>query len=93
VNGERFRTPERRHGRKPDTGHRRREVDPVDEFNLFRDKVLLVIGGFILLSDTLAAIFLNIKNPEVAIAVATAAAGFLGAPSILRLDERRGRRE
>lgn len=76
----------------PDSGHRRRESDPVDDFALFRDRVLLALGGTILLVVTGAAIFVKIKNPEVALAAVTVAAGLLGAPSIIRLDEQRQRR-
>lgn len=82
---------ERRTG-QPDVGKRRRRSDPVDEFALFRDRVLLGLGGTIFLVVTGAAIFVDIRNPEVALAALTVAAGLLGAPSILRLDEARQRR-
>lgn len=90
--------PERRKDPEvPDTGERRRQDDideRVEEFRLLRDKALLLIGGVGLCIVTFAAIFVDIKSPELALAAMTAFAGLLGAPTVLRLDERRrdGRR-
>jgi hypothetical protein len=80
---------ERRTDATPDTGHRRRESDRMEDFQLLRDKVLLFLGAGIAVVVLIAAIFGNIHNPEVALAVLGLASALLGAPTILRLDERR----
>lgn len=83
---------ERRAGQHSDSGRRRRKTDPVDDFALFRDRALLAIGGAIVVVIAAAAIFVDIKNPEVALAALTLGGGLLGAPSMIRLDEARQRR-
>jgi hypothetical protein len=96
VNEGRFRKPtgtDRRAGHRPDTGARRRESDPKEDFALFRDKVLLLVGVLIVVVISFSAIALNIKSPEVALAGLAAGAGFLGAPSFLKIDENRRRRD
>jgi hypothetical protein len=80
---------ERRNGMTPDSGHRRRETDSREEFALLRDKILLGLGSLIVGGLSLAAVFGNIHNPEIALASLTVGAGLLGAPTILRWDERR----
>jgi hypothetical protein len=77
---------------KKDTGARRRQADideRVEEFRLIRDKILLLIGGVGLCIVTFAAIFIDVKSPELVLAAMTAFAGLLGAPTVLRFDERR----
>jgi hypothetical protein len=83
---------ERRGSPAPDNGARRRREDlerRQDEFRLFRDKVLLGLGALIVLGVGLAAIFADVKNESLALAALTVGGGLLGAPTILRLDERR----
>lgn len=75
----------------PDTGERRREMDQYEEWALRRDKLLFTIGLIIVISVGAASLFIDIKNPEIALAVLAAGGGFAGAPVALRLDERRGR--
>ena len=82
---------DRRTHSKPDSYRRRRQTDPAREA-LLRDRVLLAFGVAIVFSIALAAIFVDIKNPEVALAALTVGGGLLGAPSIIRLDEARQRR-
>lgn len=90
--------PDRRKDpKRPDTGDRRRQADieeRIEEFRLLRDKALLIIGGIGLCAATLSAIFVEVKSPELLLAAMTAFAGLLGAPTVLRYDERRrdGRR-
>lgn len=67
--------------------------DKRDEFALMRDKLLLGFGMGGIIVIVLSAIFLEIKNPELALAALTICGGLLGAPTILRYDERRAARE
>lgn len=60
-----------------------------DEFRLLRDKVLLGLGTTGLTALTIAAVFVGFKNEAIALALATIFAGLLGAPAVLRLDEKR----
>lgn len=76
-----------------DTGHRRREMDQYEEWALRRDKLLLGVGLFIVVTVGIASILVDIKNPEIALAVLAAGGGFAGAPSVLRWDEARSRRK
>jgi hypothetical protein len=77
---------------QPDTGERRREMDEYEEFALRRDKILLGLGVFIVVSMGAAAVLGSVKNTEIALAVLTIGGGLLGAPSFLRWDELRGKR-
>jgi hypothetical protein len=52
----------------------------------------LTLGVIIVAGIGVASIFLNIKNNEIALAVLALGGGFLGLPTALKLDERRGRR-
>ena len=63
--------------------------DKREDFALLRDKLLLGfgMGGFVIIA--LAAIFIDIKNPEIALAALTLCGTLLGAPTFLRYDERR----
>jgi hypothetical protein len=84
-----------RRGSKEDNGARRRGTDPVrerDDFLLFRDKLLLTIGSVGVLGIGLAAIFLPIRNTEIALAALTVFATCLGLPGIVKLDQRAARR-
>jgi hypothetical protein len=63
----------------------------MEDFALLRDKILLGLGSLIVGGLSLAAVFGNIHNPEIALATLTVGAGLLGAPTILRWDERRDR--
>lgn len=63
-----------------------------EDFRLWRDKVLLMVGIMGVIGISLAAVVLNIKSESLALAALTVFAGLLGAPTILRLDERRNRR-
>jgi hypothetical protein len=76
-----------------DSGRRRRATDKEEDFALFRDKVLLGIGALIVNGIALAAVIGNIRNPEVALAALTVGGGLLGAPTILRWDEKARRRK
>jgi hypothetical protein len=76
----------------PDTGERRRREDlerRTEEFRLFRDKVLLALGGIIVIGVGLASVFVPVQNEALALAALTVGGGLLGAPAVLRLDERR----
>lgn len=84
---------ERRGNAKQDSGRRRRETDRRNDFNLLRDRVLLGIGGAMVLAVSAAAIFFPIRNPEVALAALTLGGALLGVPSVLRLDEARRERD
>jgi membrane associated rhomboid family serine protease len=82
----------RRLGKANDTGARRRDEDIAqrqEEFRLLRDKVLLLLGASGLLGLALAAVAFDIKNQAIALAALTAFSGILGAPTVLRLDEKR----
>jgi len=83
---------DRRDEVRVDTGHRRRESDAREEWELQREKILLTLGLVIVIGIGIASIFLDIKNNEIALAVLAVGAGFLGAPTVLKLDERRGRK-
>lgn len=86
---------ERRGSREGDSGARRRDSDPErdrDDFLLFRDKLLLTVGSVGVCGIGLAAIFLPIKNTEIALAALTIFAGLLGLPGIVKLDQRAARR-
>lgn len=75
-----------------DSGRRRRRADLLqrqDEFRLRRDQALFAIGAIGVVGLGFAAVFINIRNPEIALAVLAACAGFLGAPTALRIDEKR----
>lgn len=61
-----------------------------EEFRLFRDKVLLGLGTVGLVGMGLASIFFGFKNDAIALSLIVAFSGLLGAPTVLRLDERRG---
>lgn len=74
-----------------DTGERRREMDVYEDWALRRDQLLFSVGLLIVVCVGAAALFVDIKNPEIALAVLAAGGGFAGAPVALRLDERRGR--
>lgn len=63
-----------------------------EEFALLRDKVLLVVGVVGILGIAFAAVITDVKNPEVALAALTIFGGLLGAPTVLRLDEKRGKK-
>ena len=83
---------ERRGSDAPDSGRRRRREDlerRQEEFTLFRDKVLLALGGVIVVGVGLAAIFVDVANESLALAALTVGGGLLGAPTVLRLEERR----
>lgn len=67
--------------------------DKRDEFALTRDKFLLGFGMSGIIVIVMASIFLEIRNPELALAALTICGGLLGAPTILRYDERRAARE
>jgi energy-converting hydrogenase Eha subunit A len=54
---------------------------------LLRDKIILTIGCAGVIGIGLAAIFLRIRNPEIALAALTIFAGLLGFPGVVRLDE------
>jgi hypothetical protein len=60
-----------------------------EEFRLFRDKVLLGLGTVGIVGMTLAAVFIGFKNEAIALSLIVAFSGLLGAPTMLRLDERR----
>lgn len=79
---------DRRKGQAADTGQRRREED----FALVRDKILLGLGSLIVGGLSVAAVFGHIHSTDIALACLTVGAGLLGAPTILRWDESRGRR-
>lgn len=76
----------------PDNGRRRRGTDSFEALLLLRDKVLLIVGTFVVCGVAIAAVFIDIKNPEIALAALTVGGGLLGGPAILRLDEARQRR-
>jgi len=84
---------ERRKGETPDTGRRRRSADPREDWALLRDKLLLGLGSLIVGGLSLAAVFGNIHNPEIALAGMTVGAGLLGTPMFLRWDESRDKRK
>lgn len=65
-----------------------RESDRED-FALLRDKILLGVGIGGILIIALAAVFVDIKNPELALAALTICGGLLGAPTFLRYDEKK----
>jgi hypothetical protein len=86
---------DRRGTARGDNGARRRETDPLrdrDDFLLFRDKMLLVIGTVGVCGIGLASIFLQVRNTEIALAALTVFATCLGLPGIVKLDERAARR-
>jgi hypothetical protein len=83
---------ERRNEAVHDTGERRREDDRREDWELRREQILLTLGVIIVAGIGVASIFLNIKNNEIALAVLALGGGFLGLPTALKLDERRGRR-
>lgn len=60
-----------------------------DEFRLKRDKLLLALGMGGIVVIIFASIFIGVKNEALALAALTACAGLLGAPTVLRLDERK----
>lgn len=60
-----------------------------EEFRLFRDKVLLLVGVTGVLGITVSAVLFGVHDPTVALAALTLFGGLLGAPTVLRLDERR----
>lgn len=64
----------------------------MEDFALLRDKILLAIGSLIVLGTSIAAIFTNIHNTEVALAALTVGGGLLGAPTFLRWDESKARK-
>ena len=75
-----------------DSGERRRKTDlreRQEEFRLFRDKVLLTIGAVGVIGIALAAVFIKIHDEALALAALTAFATLLGAPTVLRIDEKR----
>lgn len=80
---------------KPDPrydGIKRRRSDIVarqEEFRLFRDKVLLAVGSLGVIGVGFAAIAVGVKDSAVALAALTVFATLLGAPTVLRLDEKR----
>lgn len=81
-----------RRGNGVDNGERRRKVDIYErqeEFRLFRDKVLLAVGSLGVLTVGFAAIAVGVKDSAVALAALTVFATLLGAPTVLRLDEKR----
>ena len=82
---------DRRTSQKNDTGHRQRAAD--EDWALLRDKILLGLGSLIVGGLSFAAVFVDIHSTELAIAALTVGASLLGAPMILRWDERRDRRE
>jgi hypothetical protein len=83
---------DRRTSQKSDTGHRRRDTDRIEAFALLRDKILLGLGSLIVGGLSVAAVFGHIHSTDIALACLTVGAGLLGAPTILRWDEGRGRR-
>lgn len=75
-----------------DTGQRRRKTDIVErqeEFRLLRDKILLAVGSVGVMGVGFAAVAVGIKDSAVALAALTVFATLLGAPTVLRLDEKR----
>lgn len=60
-----------------------------EEFKLLRDKVLLVIGSVGVVCVSGAAILIGVKDSAVTLAALTVFATLLGAPTVLRLDEKR----
>jgi hypothetical protein len=77
---------------KPDNGLRRRKADieeRQDEFRLLRDQILLAVGAIGVLGIGLAAVIIGVKDSAVALAALTVFATLLGAPTVLRLDEKR----
>src|ERR1044072_6405888 len=83
-----------RRGTKPDSGERRRKSDMTikerqEEFRLFRDKLLLSIGGLGVIGITISAIAIGVKDSALALAALTVFATLLGAPTVLRWDEKR----
>lgn len=77
---------------KPDTGQRRRRSDlkeRQEEFRLFRDKVLLIIGSVGVVGIAIAAVISGVKDSALAIAALSVFATLLGIPAALRIDERR----
>lgn len=84
---------ERRAGKTPDTGERRRAGERVEDFRLLRDKILLGLGVTGVAVITGAAISIGVKDSALALAALTVFATLLGAPTFLRLDERRHAQE
>jgi hypothetical protein len=85
---------ERRSGDLPDSGERRRAgdlEDRVEAFRLLRDEVLLGLGVVGVVGLTVAAVTIGVKDSALALAALTVFATLLGAPTFLRLDERRAR--
>lgn len=77
---------------EPDNGQRKRRNDLTmrqEEFRLLRDQVLLLIGVLGVVGITLSAILLGVKDPAITLASLTLFGTLLGAPTVLRLDERR----
>jgi hypothetical protein len=72
-----------------DSGRRRRSSDPEADFNLLRDRIILGVGVVIVIVVTGSAIFLPIRDPELALAALTLGGALLGVPSVLRFDELR----
>jgi hypothetical protein len=64
-----------------------------EEFRLFRDKCLLFLGTVGLVGMGLAAVFIGFKNEAIALSLIVAFSGLLGAPTVMRLDEKRGRQD
>lgn len=79
---------ERRNG-AADNGDRRRRQDAEETWRLRRDKLLFGIGAAGVTVITLATVLLDVKSEALALALVTLFGGLLGAPTILRLDERR----
>lgn len=62
------------------------------DFDYRRDQVLLIVGVIGVLGIAGAAVIVGIKDSSVALAALALFGGFLGAPTVLRLDEARERR-
>lgn len=88
-----FSGEEKRSGSLQDTGQRRRKNDEerMAEFRLLRDKVLLGVGVAGVLGLAIAAVTIGVKDSALALAALAVFGGLLGAPTVLRLDERSSR--
>jgi hypothetical protein len=67
--------------------------DKRDEFVLLRDKILLGLGLWGFVAICTAGVFVHIKNPNVVLAALTLCGALLGAPTFLRIDEKRASKE